>query len=811
MIELSWSYSGYAEVEAVKVVMQCGEKQFISPLLDGKCNHYIPPAKLFSPRQKWQWQVICIVDGKEIPGKKAFFETGLMNENCWRAEWIGYPAAWNGCTLVFQREFVLSGNDPDKLRIYIAAPGGCTVKLDGKKLSDAALDPATSDYAKRIMFRTLTAEKLDGKNHMLVIEGGSGWYGHPVIRYQVEYDGNIIAYSTSFRDPVIPGAYIHNAVYDGVTFDARKKLPESAFLPGGYINKLDAWPMRVSPPGGRMVPQVMPPMRPVKEYKPQEIIRHNEFLTVIDFGQNISGRCRLNFTAADGEIITIRYAEVLDENRHADQRNLLMADSCDRYISNSEPVQFEPDFTLHGFRYVEISGKFITFDPEKDAVAVEVVGDFAPHGTFECSNKRLNAIWQLVAATERSGLAGIPCDCPQRSERLGWLNDLLAHSESTVLQFDVASLWEKFLDDVYDAQEPDTGKVPLTVPVRWDLPEIEPVASGFVDIAMHLIRYHGKKAVLLRNKELFEKWADALIQAAGREGIIRTGGIIGDWVPPEEFAPHGCRNATVPKEFVTTALAYRAVNQISEILNYLGDSDKAEKLANAASSIFDAFQKEYYHGDGIYASGSQASQVYALACGLIPEEIREKAFSVLVKHFDSSRKFGVGNIGLKFLFELFIEFDRPDLALKIIDSDEYPGWGYMIANGATTIWERWEKKQDNGMNSLNHPMHGAVGSFLIRGIAGIRLDDKAVGGDKIILAPRGFNQLSHVCGAFDTSRGKVFSAWNKDEDGTINWEISLPPGCTAKIDLPPELAINEKILFVKGHKKVKLVTEGERK
>jgi len=792
--ELSWRPSAgqtawRIRAAATEAALETGPYRWDSGHVEeSRCHHHPYGGTPLASRELVFWQVM--VWGKtgepSAWSAPARFEAGLLDARDWRPSvWVGFPGAWSGAARYYQARFT-APETVKTSRLYLSGLGWFEAFLNGKRLGDAVLDSAPTDYSQSVLYRVfdLAGLLVPGEN-ILAIHAGGGWHVQPIVRYQLELDGELVAKTRPFGPASGPSGIRRNSIYGGEEFDGRLEPDSTWMLPGGPILPPGRNSCRVAPPAGRMRVAMAPAIRELMELPVRSWNRLGDGRSVADFGQNFAGYCRLKLTAPAGTRVTLRFAEYCNADGSVNQENLLGEEALDVYTARGDAAGevWKPRFTYHGFRYVEVSG--LPWLPQADTLTGIVVGsDCPPVGSFRTDNELLNRIDKMVAWTERSNLHGVPTDCPQRTERMGWLNDMMARNECALFHFDEATLLRKWLRDIAEAQDPETGFVPMTAPNHWTPDKVDPVCSSFVETAWNLHLFSGERALLRELFPNFLAWCRCMEQAT--EGQILTdGGEIGDWVPPLEFCGRNtCRSGIVPKELVATALYGYAVSLTARIAALLEEKDEEKRLTAQLDAIRAAFHARFYRGEGKYESESQSAYSFALRCGMVPEELTELVSQRLVERFEADKcKLTTGNIGTKYLLEALSECGRADLVFRMVNSTEYPGWGYMLANGATTLWERWEKATGKGMNSHNHPMLGSVGGWFYRYLAGIRPLPDSDGFDRFELAPSFVEGLNEVEASYDSFAGKVESHW-KRENGKIRWEFTVPANTEAQVRLP---------------------------
>lgn len=709
-----------------------------------------------------------------------WFETGLADEAEFDSQWVGFPAGWSGSALCFRKTFVLD-KLPQAARLYVA--GGIVesflnkVRLGGKSV----LQPVITDYGRSYHVLTFDVTSLlkIGEN-TLFFHVGAGWYGMPVLKYRLEGDKELITRSHALSLPMVcPSAAVRHSIYGGEEFVASKIVSMEQELPS---NKAA---LRVYGPCGVLRGTEEEPVTPQQEITPEKWHTNADGSITVDFGRNFTGWCRLAVNVPAGTVIKMRFAEQLYADGTVNQENLQGDYSTDIYTACGDPDGecYEPSFTFHGFRYVEVSGLPCAF---KSPMLTGIVlrSDCRRSGFFRCSNDTLNRIFDMMLHTEESNLVAVPTDCPQRTERMGWLNDMMARNEGALYLYDASNIYTKYLADIAEAQE-ESGNVPMTAPFYWGF-DIDPVCSSFLEIAINSFRFCGKTSQLYRLYPHMKKWVEYMLSCCDSDGILRQGGFVGDWCPPLCFNGEieSPQNKSVPHGLVSTALMYYAVNMLCDIAGMIGKDGDIPCFRSEAEKIFQAFEREFLSGESRLKVESQAGYAITLYCGLFRENERKNAASRLAELFAANNfKHTTGNICTKYLLEVLSKYGYIEQVMKLVTSTGYPGWGYMLANGATTVWERWELDDGKRLSSLNHPMHSAPMVWIFRYLAGIKLLPESVGANIVELSPEFPGSLDWVEAEFDSAAGRYSSSW-KRENGRVVWQFTIPPNCRAKVKMP---------------------------
>jgi alpha-L-rhamnosidase len=748
----------------------------------------------------------------------AVFEMGLLSQKDWSGVWIG------GGDLL-RRKFVI-GDTIKQARAYICGLGWYELRINGQKVGDHQLDPGLTDYDSLALYSSfdITGLLKNGENAVGIMLGNGryaqDWSGTPgvkdrlktyrnavpkvILQLEVQLDdGSCLKLGTDETWKVSNGPIVSNDIYGGEIYDAR--LEKSGWDSFGCDDSQWEKAGVVQPPEGRLVSQgTCPPIKKIKTAQPLTLANPKANVFVYDFGQNFTGWVRLTVSGPRGAVVTLRFAEVLNADGTLNVIPNRTAKVTDSYILKGEGVEvYEPRFTYHGFRYVEVTGYPGT--PNLNAVQGIVVHSAVnPVGGFQCSNELINSIHKNVLWTQVSNLMSIPTDCPQRNERMGWLGDAQLVVEESIFNFDMAAFYSKWLRDIRESQKED-GSISDVVPPYWQrYPADPPWGTACVVIPWNLYLYYDDERVLQENYSLMKGWVNYLTSIS--ENHLVRFSKYGDWCPPGKF-----RSLDTPGELVSSWCYYHDALILSNIARVLGKTADAQKFAKLAQATKEAFNKEfleedYYSYNSKIVDGllnfdlcpeydkkgyrkrvlyTQTPNVLPLYMEMVPEK---KKAAVLQNFFENveitnDSHLNTGILGTRYILDTLTQNGRADLAYKVATQTTYPGWGYMIKEGATTLWERWEYMAGGGMNSHNHIMFGSVDAWFYRVLAGINLDSAASGFRKVVIKPYIPDDLKYASGSVDTVRGLVSSSWRKEADGLV-LDVTLPVNCEGKIFLP---------------------------
>lgn len=743
------------------------------------------------------------------------FEMGLLNKKDWVGIWMGFHGAQCGKSILFRNEFKLKYR-PVKARAYISGVGYNEFRLNGSKVGDNVLDPGCTEYNKRVFYVTHdVTEYLNIGDNVIGVIMGNGWYAATALLFQLEIyaeDGEktVIYTNTNFTEwQIASGPILENSIYDGEIYDAREE--KSGWEVPGYIENMDkkkyfeTWtaPCAIHGPAGQLTAQMLEPIKVMGDIKPVSVKKVRENIYVYDMGQNFAGWARLKVTGPEGSKVTMRFAETLYDDGAVNQENLRTARARDIYILKGAGEEiYEPRFTYHGFRYVQVED--FPGVPTLDSITGRIVrSSMDITGSFSCSNELINRLHSNVVWTEVSNLHSIPTDCPQRNERQGWLNDATVRGEETVYNFNMSRFFPKWINDISDTQDRETGAITDTAPFGWGWRPADPVCSSYINIPWLLYLNYGDKRTLEEHYEGFKEWTRCLGDMA-RDYIIEYT-TFGDWASPAgesvtESLGEGAVSATTPGSLMSTGYYYYNAKLIAEIARIIGRNEDVEVYEQLAEKIKNAFNQKFFDNKTInYATGSQSSNVFPLYLNLVPEGYRERILENVVRDIEKRNyHLSTGNLCTKYILEILAEEGYADMAYKLVTQTTYPSWGYMISMGATTIWERWEYATGGSMNSHNHPMYGTVGCWFYKYLGGIRAEQEAPGFGSLTIKPVIIPDLEHVNCKLKTVKGDVESSWSK-ESGNLNFKITIPFNSTANVFLPIPDIQSDSIYLIEGN------------
>ncbi len=701
-----------------------------------------------------------------------------------------------------RREFV-NPAFVERAVLYYSGLGSSRVWINGERIGDEELSPAATDYNQQVFYRTFDVTEYirAGENAVACILGNGRFFaprvrvpipmetfGCPKLRLQLELhrtDGSVDRIvSGSGWQLSTQGAIGWNNEFDGEYFDARKDDSDWT-LPGFKAGKEWGLAEIVGAPPGILKSQPCYPIRAITTVAAQNISKTCYGTQMVDFGENLVGRCRLRLRGVSGETVSIRHAEELDSPDALALDNLRSALCTDHVTLKDGITEYTPVFTYHGFRYAEVRG-----NAEILSIEAETLHDDVPRlGKFQCSDAMVN---QIMEAAERGILGNyrsFPTDCPQRDERMGWLGDRAMGASGEMFLFDVQAFYRKWLGDILAAQSPD-GCVPDVAPPYWRMYHDNVTWPSCISlIPFYLHNHYGDRRFVAEVFPGVSKWLERICLYLEDDLMGRD--IYGDWcVPPKEQHLIHSEEAERKTDKVLLSSAYlvRNLEVGAQFARMQGIGESAEKWDATRLRIIAAINRRFFDPEaGRYDNGSQTSSLLPLALGIVPAGFEPKVFATLVSRITETGTpvLATGLIGIQWLMRTLTAFGRPDLAKAIVQREDYPSWGYMMRNNATTIWELWNgNTADPLMNSRNHVMLlGDLIPWFFQDVAGIRAAEP--GFSKIALRPH-FLFDSVECW-HDSPRGRVVSTWQTKDD-VITWDVTIPPGVVASAELPAALA-----------------------
>jgi alpha-L-rhamnosidase len=755
---------------------------------------------------------------------------------------LGKP--WNtGPVEIVRRSFQL--DKPAKsVRLYATALGAYKFHLNGKPVGDQILAPGWMDFRQHVAYQVydVTSDMATGKNAIAAYLA-PGWYTTPLqwfgqgynygttppalkAQLRIEHsDGSVewVVSDESWKAEVSPILFAE--IYDGETYDARRV--QAGWDALAFDDSKWEAAQEIHPLEPEIVSQYFQPIRQQKGLTAKAITNPKPGIFIFDFAQNLSGVAKLRVQGPAGTDIQLRFAEVLNPDGTAYVENLRTAKATDHFIMAGEGMEeYQPAFTFHGFRYVEVSG----FPGKPTAEAVKAIA-FHTDAPFtlqlHTGSSMLNQLWSNILWGQRSNFVGVPTDCPQRDERLGWTADAQVFWRAASYNMDLTSFSRKFGVDLLGTQ---VGSDMYGIFAPGTIQPNPGFGAGWSDAGVVIPwtswNQTGDKSIIEQNWRGMEKYL-AAIESANPDFLWKKNyGIpFGDWLSPE---------GPTPEDIVATAYWAYDVTLMKQMAHATGKFDEEKKYGEVFEEIKESFNKAYVRPDGFVggvppppflASGTdtklsdkpvdtQTGYVLALKMNLLPDSLRKASAQKLVDKIAANHwRLATGFLGTPYLLEALADTGHTDVAYRLLLGTEYPSWGYLVGHGATTMWERWNGDQmrgDPSMNSYNHYAYGAVADWIYRYAAGVDTTVADPGFHTIFLHPNFDSRLGSLELDYQSNYGPIRSAWTLSNTETV-WKITIPPN--AKGILP--IASREMSRWsldsesLKGNSKIKPIGNSE--
>lgn len=692
-----------------------------------------------------------------------------------------------------------------RARLYVTALGAYEARLNGRRVGDALLSPEPSQYAKRVLYQVFDILELLRRGMNAVgFTVADGWYGNfdghfswgppprrLIAQLEIQYeDGAQQRIDTGPNWSIGQSPVQRSEIKGGETYDAR--LDEEGWDTAEFDGSLWASALVGPSPPCRMFAQVCSPVRAKRAFKPASIVQPKRGIYVADFMENFSGWCRISVKGYRGQRIELKFAERLNDDGLADRISRVIDPYVRRisdvYILRGDPQGevFEPSFSYRGFRYVEIHG----LEEELSLDSIEGVfihSDLKPTGHFRCDSRLIETIWRNSVQTYRSNFVGITTDNCTREWR-GWVEQ--TSWDAATFAMDTCAFMSRQMDNLVDDQgagQPLPALAP--VPIHGNaLFHVEGTPPSWGDAGIQLCwmawRRYGDLAIVRRNWHAMDRHLQFILE--NNPTFLwanMRGQDFGDWAAPRPIAhePPLLDLSSAPqtdKELFATAYWAHSASQLAQMAEVLGRTQDAERLQTVFARVRDAFNAAFVRPNGVVGNGSQTSCILALAFDLLPAEVRTQTIEWLSNDIRRrGRALTTGIRGTQFSLDVLAEGGFAELAYDILLRDEYPSWGFMIKNGATTLWEFWD---DSG--ARNQVALGSVCGFLLRRIAGI--DAATPGFESITIRPIHDTRLKRAGGDYDSIMGRISTDWMQGPDGGFSLHVTIPANASAHVHLP---------------------------
>lgn len=723
-------------------------------------------------------------------------ELAAVGERPWDAPFVMPRKAidpWRNIVYYARKEF-----DADRpvrrATLYASALGVYEPRLNGSRVGGDVLAPGWTDYDKRVMYQTYDVTSLlrSGRNTIAAIVG-EGWYAGNIGPFENAHYGTaprlLMQLSLEFEDgterciatdgtwntsrgPLEYADLIHGEIYD-----TRKAMPgwDEPGFPDERWEPVDA--EEVEP--AKLMAQIGPGVRIVEDLKPAAVTRHRSGCHIVDLGQNISGWIALRASGSAGTRVTMRFAEMLREDGTVYTENLRSARQTDLFILKGEGEEtYEPTFTFHGFRYVEVSGLETL---GADQITGRVVHSATPPaGSLHTSDPLLDRLYANIVWGQRDNFLSVPTDCPQRDERLGWLGDAQIFAGTASYNMDVRGFFEKWMIDVADAQFA-SGAYPDIAPFVGGVLRAGTAAWADAGIVVPWTMYvmYGDREMLEAQYPGMRRYI-AFLERESPDGVRPAEGY-GDWLSIGE---------ETPKEVLATAYYAYCAGLMEKTAAALGKPDDAAYYGELCRHVRAAFNQAFVAEDGTIRGNTQTGYVLALHMKLLEPDLARKAVGHLLANIGrNGGHLSTGFVGVGYLLPALTEAGAVDAAYRLLLNRTFPSWLYSVLQGATTIWERWdgwtaEKGfQTPAMNSFNHYSLGSVGEWMFRYMAGIVPDEAEPGFSRFAIRPYPGGGLAFVKAEYASVSGRIASAWRIDE-GKLTLNVRIPANTIAEVHMP---------------------------
>ncbi len=775
---------------------------------------YGGPALAQATRYYYRVRVRDTRGEQSASGEPAWFETAPSRDS-WEADFVGMAIDREGESseaVYFRRQFSVEGGIR-YARIRATALGIYELWLNGSRVGKDYFSPGWTNYRKRLAYQTWdVTQLLRPRLNVIGAVAGPGWYkgdltwlkirnlygGETAVSVDLEIVGESgettsVRSDGSWRAAHGPIRYVE--LYHGEIYDARAEQPgwsspafdDSVWTPV-TIREFDRQ---------RLIPQDGPPVRKQERFPVQRMFDTPKREVVLDFGQNITGWVQFSVSGKSGDRVVLRHAEVLDAEGNFYTDNLRSAKAQIEYtLRGGERETFEPHFTFHGFRYVQVVEYPGAVDPAS-FTAVVLHSQMQQALSFECSNELLNRLHHNILWGWKGNALDLPTDCAQRDERLGWTGDAQVFIGTATYLSAAATFFRKWLRDLASEQLPDGG-VPFVVPdVLTDLSEKEPMfggghsSTGWGDAAVvcpwTVYLQYADLALLREQYPSMKAWVE-YIRANAEQGLVWNSGFhFGDWVALD--AKEGSYFGATPNDLTATAFYAYSTGLLAGSAEALGESADASEYRSLHELIVAAFRKQFITPDGKITAPTQTAHVLALVFGLVPAEQRSGVARDLVGLIsENGGHLTTGFLGTPFICRALAENGHLDAAYELLLKNDYPSWLYQVTKGATTVWEHWDGIKPDGtmwspnMNSFNHYAYGAIGQWIYSTIGGISPDPSDPGFHTVIFSPKPGGGINSAATRYEGPYGSIALSWKLDGD-RLTLDAEVPPNSNGRIIL----------------------------
>lgn len=761
-------------------------------------SKYTGNDKLLS-HTKYYWQVKAFdKNGNTVISPVDSFETAKMNQNEWLGNWItdGHDKDFDSAPML-RKSFVVNNKEVVQARLFMSAAAYCKMEINGSPVSTSLLNPGYTHYDKRNLYSVFDVTSLLGTGeNVLSAVLGNGFYNEiaPVATWDFEKarwrnrarmicelhikyaDGTSQIVNSDESWKTATGPYTQNNIYGGDIYDARLEI--NGWEKPGFDDSSWSNARHATAPSSLLVAQMMPTIEVEREIDAVSMKNFGDSIYVYDFGINMTGFCRLSVNGEKGTKITLRHAEIQKADGHIETGNIDVyyksqpdvPFQTDMYILNGGDEVLSPNFTYHGFQYVEVKADRPVKLTQGSLKALFFHTAVPPVGKFSCSNDLLNKIWQATNQSYLSNLMSIPTDCPQR-EKNGWTADAHICMDLGLLNFNGITFYEKWIDDIVDNQN-EEGRISGIIPSSgWGYDDwIGPVwdAAMFI-VPMAIYNYYGDTKSIETIWPVCEKYLAYLAAREDSDGTVTYG--IGDWV---------FYDTQTPTDYTTTCYYYLDNLYMSRFARLIGKDGTV--YAQKADSLKAFINSRYLDKEkGLYANGSQAAQGVALFLGIVPAEYEQKVADNLSRIITNNHNhLDFGMLGSKTVLRMLAKYGYADQAYELAIQEDVPSWGNWIKRGLTTLPETWNLSPTFKDASLNHVFLGDISAWMYNVLAGINYDEKSPGFRHILFQPHFVKGLDWVKAEYHSIKGLICSEWERSGN-EILLKVTIPANTTATV------------------------------
>ncbi len=773
-----------------------------------------PAAPLISRSTHWVRVRVWGADGSQSDWSDALVvEAGLLSRDDWSAHWVTpTESAGEGQPSYLRHAFTLiaePGVTIERARLYVTSAVIHHLHLNGEPVGDSVLAPGWSAYADRLRYEThdITGSAALGENVLGAVVADGWWRGFLtwemkrnvygdrlglLTQLEVTYsDGSGETIGTNADWLTSTGPIVNADLYNGESYDARIEL--GGWSSAGYDDSGWGGTQVFSPMVGELVASIAPPVRRIRELAVHEVVTTRSGHTILDFGQNLVGWVRFTVTGESGTKITLRHAEVLDSGELG-TRPLRNAKAIDEYILRGGGEEtWEPTFTFHGFRYVQVEGWPADRVDPADLTAIVIHSDFEATGTFTCSNALLNRLHENAIWGLRGNFVDVPTDCPQRDERLGWTGDLQVFAPTAAFLFDVSGFVAEWLEDLR-AEQFDDGRVPLVVPAgppgMFPMGTFAAAAWGDAATVIPWTMYErfGDEGILARQFDSMRAWVEFVRAKAGDTLLWPEEFQLGDWLDPDA-PPDQPWRAKTDAVLIATAYFAQSAQLVGRAARVLGRVDLADEYEHLADEIRVAFRREFVTAAGLISSDSVTAYALALMFDLYEDPAHRARARARIASLSAARGYTIstGFVGTPLVLPALSATGDTKTAYRLLTETACPSWLYPVTMGATTVWERWDSMLPDGsinpgeMTSFNHYALGGVADWMHQTIGGVRPQEP--GYRKLRFSPVPGRGVTSAACSLRTPYGRAACRWSLEKQ-RMTMEVEVPPNTSAMVVRP---------------------------